>query len=612
MDFYSFKYIIQFCLILSFANFVIGYPLVHFLIKSGRKSFAGWSQIFGATLIFLLLGLSYYLGFYNFFRRNFIYFLIVMFCFFLFLLLKRTKKLLFINIITTKELLVIFTSAVLILLFILPQNYFPSFVPSYNVSHDAIGYLSLSKLIGDKGNVTEYCNQNNKLFPCSLISSGYPLGFTLYLSLFKTFFLKVDYYNISHLISLFLYSLTIVPLIAIFKLFIKNKRTVGVVSFLSLVAYLPIQYVNQSFYSQISLSFLLFSAIYIFILIVKRNKFDLVLALVLSLLLSAGLYVYSLTIFFWIIPLVVMMVIYMTIIRDIDYIVFSKNLLIIAGLTIVFSFPYFRGTISLFNNMLFSNRGSESSFFEAKGNTIGYPNFTTAFSSWLDLDFRINTAGKLRLYSYIIFSLQLLLIFITLLKKRLLNRNKSWLFFIFLLSLIIPILVSRYLLNSPYYYGKTLFYGSFVFSIVIYCSIVISLLEKKRDFLGYILSLFLLLIMLNNSYKSFNYFGHPPVLKFLSISEVVDFLNKNEVKNVVAVDNEDWLKYFLVDHGSCVTYPLSFPCGLETVDYDKSKDSYHLLSNNIYMIGHDYLPKITNLKEGKQLYSNDYYGVYSF
>lgn len=607
MDFYTLKFIFQISFILCLVNFIVGYPVVY-LFASHKKDIERWSSVFGASIILIITGFSFYRGILKYVMAHEFHFLFLMAMLSAILILNHKNRFIHTKEIVVGEIKLFFAVTTIMIVFIIPQNTVLPYIPSYNVNHDAIGIISVAKLMYEKIDFQEFCIGRDRFLPCFLYQLNYPTGFSLYLVFFKSLFKSIDFYNLAPMISLYLYSLTIIPLSSLGYLFIKKKFLVPPAAFLSLLAYLPIQYVNQSFYSQIALTFLLFSSIYLINKIFIKQKTEWTLLLGLGLVLSAAVFIYSLTIFFWLSIFAILLCLYRLSRQDLYLRTLMGKLLILVTILVIFSSTYLLKTLNLYRNMVFKYNGTETSFFEAKGNSIGYANITTAAASWMDLDFRINTKGKLRYYSYIIFIIQLVVLLYSLHRNRRANTGNRWLFVIMILSFLVPVFVCAWILKSPYYYDKTLYYLSFIFSLIMFSVIFSEILCKNKNTITYLLAIFILIIMVNNSIKSFYYFGKPPTEKFNAINEAVGYLEKEKLNYVIAIDNEDWLKYFLVNHGSCVTYPLTYSCGLETFSTDNN-GNYTLLNNNIYIIGSDYKVKIKESIQTDVLYSNRFYKI---
>lgn len=610
MEFYYLKFIIQFCLVIWAINFIVGYPLVNWL-SGKRKPLIGWSQIFGVAIILVLTSFTFYAGIFSYVKVYYLFFISIMLIISSLLILKRKDRIEHIRALVFCEVKNVFITVMIMVVFLFPQQSLLPYIPSYGINHDAIGMIMVARLADEKNNFSTYCvNQTNPL-PCHLYFLNYPLGFSLFLAFFKNFFKTIDFYNLSPLINLYLFSITAIPLTSLARRLFKKRRLRDVVVFLSLIAFLPVQYVNQSSYGQVTLSFLLFSSVYLIIMLFDSEEYRWDLMLGLGLLLGGSIYVYSMTIFFWLTFFIPSVVIYKVLSKTISGKMAVKKLLIIAVILGIFSSAYLMKSISLYKNMAINYKGTDLSFFEAKGNSMGYASLTTAFSTWLDTDFRIDYAGKLQTYAYVFLFIQLGLVLSVLVTKTLVERNNVWLLLSVVFTFVIPVVVGAYVLKSPYYYDKTLFYASFVFSLIIYSSIFLVMTGKHKNVFIYIVSIGVLVVMLNNSIKSLNWFGTPPMDKFKSINEAVGFLDNAKIGEVVAIDNDDWLKYFLTNHGACVTYAPSFPCGLEDISLDKYSN-LKLAVNHIYMIEKKYQDKIVKLSSVKMLYENSYYKIVKY
>ncbi|MFA6602426.1 MAG: hypothetical protein WCT01_01350 [Candidatus Shapirobacteria bacterium] len=608
MDFYTLKFIITFISVLWFAGLTFGLPIEFWLNNKKGKSSLGWCQVFGVSIIIVIINVLYYFGFNNINKNTIIVIVGLMWLVNMYILSKTNFEV--IKKLAIKEITLWLMLIIISLAFLLPQKRLPFSVPSYRVNHDAIGILVLSKTIEKKGNIGNYCLSNRGYSSCKIVSTGYPVGYPLLLSYIKPFFLQ-DYYELTHLLAVYLYSLTLVPLYFISCYFFKKRSYSLVVALLSLLSFLSIQYVNQSFYSQTSLTFLLFSALYFLMLIAKRKHVDVQLLVLISLLISGGIYIYSLTIFLWLIPLYILLIIFNTNNYINCYKVKIIQITLIGLLVMLFSAPYISNTLRLFYNSIFNYKGTEISFFQAKGNTIGYPSFLTSTSSWLDLDFRLNNPGRLAKYSLILFVFQLILVCFSLVKFAMFRNKYISSFVGFIFTIIFTLIISRFYLKSPYYYGKTLFFSSLFFNGLIWIVILENILRKKKNVFIFFLSMFVLLFMVNNSIKSVNYISSLPEQKVQMFRNIENLLVKNNVNKVVAIDDEDWLEYFLTDFGSCVTFSNSHPCGGENLVV-LSQNNITVVSGGYYLIGNKFKDKTLNINDAEVIFKTEEFNLYKF
>jgi len=599
MSFFVLLTIFQKTLIFWFVNFIIGLPLTYFLTKKNKDISFGFTQLIGISVLticvswinFLKIKIPPTFVFFIFLFIDFVFFVVHLF----FDLKNKNSFPKILNDFTyllKQDFLQLLIYVIFILVLVSPQKTFPPFIPSYEVNHDPIVILNIAK------NMEEF----------SKPGLNYPLGFSLILN-FYHLIINIDYYNLAHFVNILLYSLSIIPLFLFFKKYILKKFNLiiflGV--FFGLLSYFPVQYVNQSFYGTISLTPFLFISIYYFFQLCESKMWSDYFIFILFF--SVGISMYSLTIFLWIVPLILAFIFLELFFNKHFFEI--KKVFISISLFCILNLSHLWQSIELFYKSIFVNQpGSENSFFGALGNTPNYPSVLIAFSSWFSNDFRFNDTIQTRIYSWLFFIV--LIIFASsaiFLLQRYFKKNfvKKYLFLFSFF--VLPMVISYFVLQSPYYFTKTLFYFS-ILVMSFLCIIIFLFFFKIKKYFLYPLGILIFLILLYNSHKSINYFGHPPIDKFLQIQEMAVYLKNLNVVDLLVIDNEDWLNYFLFDTKPCIVFArAAFSCGANRI---KLTDDGHIELGNekYYLIGDKYMEKVLPTNSYYIVPINKYYTLF--
>lgn len=614
MDLSSAILIIKIVLYFWIINVLFGLPITLIVNKDKRDGYGMWTQIFGCSIQIIVWGWLYYTHLFNYVSENLI--LIIIFWYLIFYLYIWLSKISLISILKKisnliyTEIFFISVYLLVCIIFFFPQRSFAPFIPSYNVNHDPIAILNISK--GIKNNVNFFVNDYAKIPYYPSVVNGMPLGFSL-MSTVLNQVTKIDLYKVVPVLNVLIIALVVIPLYSICRFFIKKKfnrqKVAFFTAFTSIFSYLVIQYVNQSFYNQILLTPFLFGIIWVSQkYFYEQSKFNKENYIIFPLLLSASFMAYSYTIFIWLIPYLLMYILKNLLILKIVI----KRFSVAFFATIILSIAFIKPISKIYYDGIFNNKGTELSFFGANGNSIGYAPFFSSLSTWIGLDFRINEIIYYKLSTVItLFVIISIIILVIKLKRSYVNYVD---FIILIITFILPILFFRHIANSPYYYGKTLYYFSFIFSCLLlllsYKVLFSSRFFKSRIIL--ICTIGITIVYINNSLRSINYYGDPPYTKFAAIEDITKQLKILGIKKVIAIDDEDWLKYFLYDYGSCVTFVRSYPCGLNNIKTIEGDGSMVLEKKYIYMVGNDYQEKITDQSSAILLYENKYYKVLQY
>lgn len=481
-------------------------------------------------------------------------------------------------------------------IFFIPQRSPTPIIPSYEVNHDPLVIISFAKFISDNDNSDNY--QFNSLIS-GIDSSPYPLGFILNLSFYSNI-TNVDYYSLSSLLISCIYSLTVIPLFLIFNKHLSTKHSATVsLSFCVLFQYLSVQVVNQGFYQQVMLLPLLITLVYLILNI--RSKIEIGQITLLVLFAASSTFTYSYTFLLWIIPLLIIISprIYKLILND------KKQLaliLLFGAVYLLIISPYLMASLGMLQGTL-NNTGQEQSILRMKGNSIGYANYLTSFNVWSNLDYRIqNVDNSVLIISFISFVL-LMIVVLTALNK---FHHKYDLFIMFIVFTI-PVIFFRFFTDSPYIYNKTLFYASFIYSVITFSALYIHLTSGKLYFK--IISAVVFFILINNAIKSLNYLPSTPISLFNEQKSITNQLMQDGVSFAQVVDDEDWGKYFFLDIGGCISFARSYSCDLGVSVIDN--ENFELkMDVEYFVVRNKYRPKINNIEYFSNVFSTENYDVY--
>lgn len=593
--------------IYSFLWFLIAFfslPLLIFINKK-NKNYLYFLPVLGFSILLLFLKWIFYLDLLNIIN-NIFYISLLILIFFIFILVKKNKNLLL------RYLRISIFNYFVILLLLYFFVFFQGgailpYIPSYEVNHDPIIILTTAKSFLLKTTSSENIGMMKFL---DLSRGNYPISFVLFLYLVSQT-VRQDFYNVAHLINIFIYGLTFLPFIKFLEelIYHKNKYVYLFAAIFSIFSYLGIQVVNQSFYNQVMLLPFMISSIYFIINVFKYFKSN-NLTLFLSISLIGVILSYSFTGLIWLIILIFLLITFS--IKN-DFKEIYQNIIFILRsiiITILFILPFIFNDLNLFFSGLFNNASREGSFLKALGNTIGYPSFLVSFNTWSVLDFRINQISKKFLLFSIFFTLSLIFLsFIGYVKSKVISKKNILNLLILILVVSIPPFIFRFFSLSPYYYSKTLFYASFIYSGLIGLGLIISFISFKNLIVKTII-IIILLIYFNNSLRSINYFGRPPLIKFEELKNFSIFFENRNIKMVTLIDNEDWAKYFLFNQGACVAFARTFPC---KIGYKEANNGKIILNSdlvNYYLVSNKYKDIIVNLNEAELLRSDNYYSLY--
>ena len=614
MELSTFIYIFKIYLILYIFLFLFSLPFEIYFIQKKKELFH-LGKIFGFSIFTLLLTLLHKLLILNYFiHLSFFYFFILLS---FFLLNKKLFKNLFDNFkkLYLESLLISFFSFLIIHLFIFFQGSNAPYIPSYEVNHDPIPILMAAKYLNNN-----YLNINNieinegGIVHARNILNHYPNAFILHATLLKNIFVNYDLYNIFPILNFFIYTLTFYPLFVILRTIRRDKINnffLYLIVFITLIGYFQVQMVNQSFYSQNFLVPIYLSITFFINYLLDLNKFLKSNVFLLSILLTTALFVYSFTIIVLLLFLFLLLFFYLLIRKKhnkLFLLVITSAFSFFLSLTLLtFTYPQLTNSFFL-STPIFHNRelpSTEVSFFTMKGNTIGFASPLIAFNSWFGLDFRIsNIAFKYKTISFIYF----LFLLLSFLYYNIKYKIKTFIL-LFLFSNLLLIFFVRFFTDSPYIFGKVLFYSSFLFvSLSLYS--IFALLAESKNYFYKILAFIFLFFYINNSLRSFNYFGRPPIDKFNELSYISNyFLDKKYDKPIITIDDEDWAKYFLFDIGSCVTFARTYSCGNNHIKFNNSNQEIKIIRRGYYTVANKYIHKIIYFNKYEVLFKGNNYSV---
>jgi len=598
------------CFLFWLTNFIVGFPIsFYFWIKYKSKIYVYLSQIIGFSLWGIIFSWSYVLGVSTLLRFWWLVILFFVFisCLIVFKLVRKKKidKEIIKNYINN-SVLSFFVYVFVLFIFVVPQSVFPPFAPGYKVNEDAIGILYSAKVI-------ETGQRNGLLFQ-GIFDDGYPLGFSITIILFSKLIGYNMYFSV-YLLNLLLLCLAFFPIKCILQSFFVKKVREDVLfisTFFGMITYLSIQFINQLFCAQTFLVPFLFSVLLMTIRIFISNSRKTIDFILFSLFLAVSIFAYSFTVFLWLLPFVLILLVYFFI---------KKNkkwrriwyLFVFGGLSVFLVLPHFLRAVSLYDMLLFSptlRSDGTGGFWGAKGNTFGYASVLNAFSSWLGTDFRLYKDIFIKnsvLFFIFLVSVTMLSLIVY---RNFIIKKRGWMALSLFVCFLFPILISKYFLKSTYYYNKTLFYGSFVFVSLITTILLLNVFYKKITLL-LVGTVLILSVFVNNMYRSFHYFGKPPLHKFLALEEMnINLKSIDFNENIIAVDKDDWLKYFLFDFGSCVAFA-KMPCGTKNIEI-VDKELYRLSPGNYYLLSSENKNKVINIEDGTIIYESVEYVLYHF
>jgi hypothetical protein len=478
-------------------------------------------------------------------------------------------------------------TSLLLCLFIIPQGPSAVSIPCYQVNHDPIGFLDTADYLASSSDMQNgHAEQGEISHVRNLLSSGYPIGFIQLLAVARSA-TRMDLYTLAFPLCVACYSLTIGPLL--YMLAQATTFRLGTSLFIagaSLASYLPIQMVNQSFFEQTALTPLLFTLVALLVQAVADRDIGRLIAC--AVVLPGAMATYSFTALLWVAaPLLVVGIVS----RHAEKL---RTQTVTTGAVLTFlSLPAWPRVYHMLAYVF--DRHSHDTVFAAIGNSLGYAPWLAAFGSWPGLDFRVaDLTPRLQATAWITAALVVATVVVSYTWVR--NRVTSRAFFVRgLVTFAVPVLAVRLFTQSPYFYNKTLYYGSIFLALTIYVGLlnILSTTAKWARLLQPI-ALASAVVIILRSYASLTYFGRPPVDLFAQLRAVSHEVSRLKLKSVTDVDDEEWAKHFLFDNDSCVTFVTTYGCQRGVTI---AEDHIALGGEPAYVVRRRYTDRITNLED---------------
>lgn len=371
------------------------------------------------------------------------------------------------------------------------------FVPGYGINLDSVNILSSVEIFKQ-----DLPPQNNIAYQIGqIVLTNYPLGGTHVLAL-VSYLTRLQPYFIYHRVIIYFYLLILFPAYTLISSVIKSKsRSQNLIIWLATLAtalnYLSLSVINTAVLGSTFGSVIAFT--FITALVLTKNRISRFNHIWLMLLVIGGIYIYSYyTLVYFVLAASVFAYFHQRPARWQP--LGSIALAVIIALIIP---PLNQSLVRPFVNNIFSTGREVNLFGGMMGHTTGYINPLTSVSLWFG---KSDPRDPIPTTFTLILFLGFLGLFIYLIKNNLPNiRRNKFALILLLTSYLLPLLIARFVTQSPYQYFK-----AFQMISVAIPTIVVLLLAPLNSGLKRFTLTVYLIFTLGSSLYAYKYVAAPP------------------------------------------------------------------------------------------------------